>query len=198
LLNRLRRAVEPYINRLGFAAAQTGLPADAWTIIGLTFAALSALSYSQLYFGGFLGGFLLLVSGIIDVIDGSVARITRTMSLKGAFLDSTLDRMAEVLVFTGIISSGIGNPTVILLSLSFSLLVSYVRAKGESLQVKVSGIGLGERAERILVLAILSLGGYTYYGVVVVLILAFITFIHRLIRVVKALSMPAKSNHYNC
>lgn len=121
------------------------------------------------------------------MVDGSVARATGSVSSLGAFLDSTFDRVGEVLVFLGILFSGIGDKNVILLALSFSLLVSYTRARGESLKVRVAGIGIGERAERILVLAVFSIGGYTYYGVIVVLILALITFIQRMVFITKRL-----------
>ena len=193
MLNRLRRAVEPLINRLGFAAARTRLPATAWTAIGLIFATLSALSYSHLLFGdGLYGGLLLLISGLVDMVDGAVARATNSASHRGAFLDSTLDRVGEVFVFRGILAGGVGDSRVVLLALSFSLLVSYTRARGEALRVEVSGIGVGERAERILVLGVLSIAGYTYYGVIVVLILALITFIHRLVAIAKTLSKQSQ------
>lgn len=174
--------IEPIINRLGFIATKTGLPAIVWTILGVIFAFLSGLAYSKLFFGnGVFGGFLLLISGLMDVIDGSVARLTKTVSSKGAFLDSIFDRLSEIFVFTGILISGI-EPLITLFALSFSIMVSYVRARAEGLGINLAGVGIGERAERILALAILSIIGHVHLGVLIVLILALITFIERVFK----------------
>jgi archaetidylinositol phosphate synthase len=146
------------------------------------------LAYSSIFFDdGFYGGVFLLISGFADVLDGSVARAKGSVSSRGAFLDSTFDRLGELLVFIGIFMGRISDPLLILIALSFSLLVSYARARGESLGLKLSGTGIGERAERILVLSIASILGYANYGVVIVLALAFITFLQRVILIVKAL-----------
>ena len=147
MLNRLRDILDPLINKIGLSAAKIGFSANGWTVIGLVFAAFSALFYSEILFGnGFYGGSFLLLSGFVDIIDGAVARVTKSVSSRGNFLDSTFDRVGEILVFLGITSSGIGDCPIIFLALSFSLLVSYLRAKGEALQVKVAGLGVGERA----------------------------------------------------
>jgi archaetidylinositol phosphate synthase len=149
---------------------------------------LSCMAYSGIFFNdGFYGGLFLLISGFADVLDGSVARAKGLVSSRGAFLDSTFDRLGELLVFIGILVGRLSDPLIILIALSFSLLVSYARARGESLGISLSGTGIGERAERILVLSIASILGYTKYGVIIVLILAFITFIQRVILIVKAL-----------
>jgi archaetidylinositol phosphate synthase len=189
LLNRFRKAIEPTLNRMGVAASRTGLPADAWTGLGLAISVVAAAFYALPTWGGsFVGGALLLLSGLTDIIDGAVARIRGESSPRGSFLDSTLDRIAEVVVFAGIVLSGAVPPVLVLLALALSLLVSYTRAKGESFGLAVSGIGVGERAERILVLGILSLVGLVYYGVVVVLALAAVTFGHRMLTLSKTLA----------
>jgi len=102
-------------------------------------------------------------------------------------LDSSLDRLAEAAIFTGIMLGGHAPPYLVLLALSFSLLVSYSRARGESLGVRMSGVGVGERAERIIVLAALTIFGFVHLGVIVVLILALITYLQRFIHVVNIL-----------
>jgi len=68
------------------------------------------------------------------------------------------------------------------------LLVSYTRSKAESLGIKLQGIGIGERAERLLVIAIIGIIGFMEYAVIIVIIIAGITFIQRIIVTVKALN----------
>lgn len=188
MLNKFREIFEPFFNKLGLLLAKTGLPPFFWSSFGLTMAFLSGLLYSSIFFkDGFYGGVFLLVSGFADVLDGSVARAKGLVSSRGAFIDSTFDRLGELLVYTGILIGGFSDAVLVLMALSFSLLVSYARARGESLGINLSGTGIGERAERILVLSIASILSFTNYGVIVVLILALITFLQRVILIVRKL-----------
>ena len=177
MIERLRERLNSWLFKLGSAAAKTGLSGTAWSVISLLFSILSALFYAQSY--SIYGGFLLLASGFLDVVDGSVARATGKASSRGAFIDSTLDRLAEILVFTGLMVGRVGEPPIILLALAFSLLVSYVRARGEAEGLRIAGIGVGERGERLPSLALFSIAGYPYYGVLTVLTLASVTVIQR-------------------
>ena len=162
--------------RIGKVTAKAGIPPLAWTFLGTLLAISSGLAYSgYLRFDGRLGGVLLLGSGIVDIIDGSVARALNRVSSRGAFLDSTLDRVSEIFVFSGILVGGLADSLAVIVALSLSIMVSYIRARAEGLGVKTSGVGIGERAERILTLAALSMLGYTWLGVLVVLVLAAFT-----------------------
>ncbi|NHV97709.1 MAG: CDP-alcohol phosphatidyltransferase family protein [Thaumarchaeota archaeon] len=188
MLNRLRQIIEPLTAKIGAAAAKTHIPPSGWTALSLVAALASSYFYAiQSVYTTILAGVMLLLTGFLDVVDGAVARATNRVSNMGAFLDSSLDRLAEVLVFVGVMLGGYAPAYLVLLALSFSLLVSYSRARGESLGVKVFGVGLGERAERIIVLAALTLIGFVYLGIIVVLILAVATYIQRFIYIVKAL-----------
>jgi archaetidylinositol phosphate synthase len=120
-----------------------------------------------------------LVAGWFDIVDGAVARATERESKRGAFLDSNLDRVAEVSIFLGILVGRYATALWVVLALSASLLVSYARAKGDSLGVALSGVGIGERSERLIVLSIASLVGLAGWGVVLVAILAAITYVER-------------------
>jgi archaetidylinositol phosphate synthase len=175
------------INRFGVYASKTGLPPTFFTFLGVLFALFSGLAFSNLFLNSIVGGLLLLLSGFADILDGSVARATGSVSARGAFFDSTLDRVAEIFVFTGIITGDYIEPVIVLVALSLSLMVSYARAKGESLGINLSGTGIGERAERILVLSIASIVGFVNYGVMIVLVLALITFIHRSVIITRSL-----------
>ena len=185
MLNNFRDSLKPHLEKIGGKFAATGLSPNFWTAVGLAFAFLSALAYglnSQISYAAIIGGVLLLVSGFFDVVDGQVARVTKKVSKKGGFLDSVFDKIAEVAIFLGILVGGFTEPYLVFLAITMSLLVSYARSRAESLGVKLQGIGIGERAERLLVIAIIGMvAGLMQYAVVVVIIIATITFIQRII-----------------
>ena len=149
------------------------------------------------------GGALLLLSGIFDLLDGQVARQGGKMTTFGAFYDSTLDRVGEAAVFTGLIFYFLNGPLPAdlksraiaagLLALVASLLVSYTRARAEALGVE-NKVGIAPRAERILLLGLpaLLLGagpgrpGVVLFGIVAVLaIVSAITVIQRVVNVAR-------------
>ena len=187
LLNRIRRTIEPAVALVGRGAVRTRIPATGWTLVGLLLAVLSGGAYAGVLAGGqVLAGLLLLASGLVDMIDGSVARLTGTVSAKGAFLDSTVDRLSEIAVFLGLLVGQGVSPLWVFLALSFSMMVSYSRARGEALGVRMAGVGVGERAERILVLAAASLLGVAEVGLMLVSGLAAVTFLHRVAHVTRS------------
>jgi phosphatidylglycerophosphate synthase len=105
-----------------------------------------------------IAGLLVFVSGIADVMDGEVARATETADARGAFLDSTLDRFTEFAAFAGLayfFASG-WMAVAVAVALGGSLLVSYTRARGESLGV-LCKVGLMQRAERMILLGLGSI-----------------------------------------
>jgi len=93
-----------------------------------------------------------LVSFIFDGIDGAIARISGKVSSLGAFLDSLSDRICESFLLLGLIVAGFANSILCASFLATSLIISYCRARGESLGVKMSGVGLMERAERAILI----------------------------------------------
>ena len=113
-------------------------------------------------------------------VDGQVARYTNKISKTGGFLDSVFDKIAEVAIFFGILMGGYAEPYLVFLAITLSLLVSYVRAKADAAQIKLQGIGIGERAERLLVIAIVGIIGFMEIAVIIVVIIASITLIQRL------------------
>jgi archaetidylinositol phosphate synthase len=188
MLDRLRLKLETVSLKLGVGASKLIPSPTAWTLIGLLSALLAAYAYSRSGFSWQLAaGTLLLLAGLLDIVDGAVARSLNRITKRGSFLDSTLDRLGEVAVFLGIMISGYFPANLVLLTLAFSLLVSYTRAKADSLGVGLAGVGVGERSERILVLAVTSLLGLLYYGLIIVFLLAVITFVERMYRVSAAL-----------
>ena len=106
-----------------------------------------------------LGGWCVFLGGTADVFDGRVARAQGVASPKGAFLDSTLDRFAEVGMFGGLAVYFHTRPLISLmvaLALGGSLLVSYTRARGESQGITCK-VGVMQRAERLLLIGFAGL-----------------------------------------
>jgi archaetidylinositol phosphate synthase len=181
VLNNLRETLQPALEKMGKGFASTGLSPNFWTAVGLAFALVSALVYGLgMEYGLIIGGILLLVSGFFDMVDGQVARVTGKTSKKGGYLDSMFDKIAETAIFLGILIGGYAEPYLVLLAITLSLLVSYARAKSDSLNVKLQGVGIGERAERLLVIAIIGIVGFMEIAVIIVVIIAAITLIQRM------------------
>jgi archaetidylinositol phosphate synthase len=167
LLNKLRVLLEPTLTKIGTTFASTGLSANFWTGLGLALSLLAAIAYASNTFlavelkpwnlAAVIGGVLLLLSGFFDIVDGSVARVTNKMSRRGAFLDSIFDKLAEVVIFGGIALGQLADSFWCIVGLGMSLLVSYTRARAESLGVRLQGTGIGERAERLLIIAIIGM-----------------------------------------
>ena len=186
VLNNLRDTLRPVLEKIGKGFASTGLSPNFWTAIGLVFALASALAYGLgIEYGLIIGGVLLLVSGFFDIVDGQVALVKGTTSKKGGYLDSMFDKIAETAIFLGILIGGYVEPYLVLLAITLSLLVSYARAKSDSLNIKLQGVGIGERAERLLVIAVIGIIGFMGIAVLIVVIIAAITLIQRMVVTVK-------------
>jgi CDP-diacylglycerol--glycerol-3-phosphate 3-phosphatidyltransferase len=137
------------------AADAAGLSADALTLLGLGLSALAGVAAGRGAWG--LAAALLLWGGLCDMLDGELARRRGRVTKAGAFLDSNLDRLAEVALFFGL-AAGFPERRGIfaaMAALVASLLVSYARARGEGLSVDCPAFGW-ERPHR-LVLALVAL-----------------------------------------
>ncbi|HYZ95428.1 MAG TPA: CDP-alcohol phosphatidyltransferase family protein, partial [Nitrososphaeraceae archaeon] len=103
---------------------------------------------------------------------------------------SILDKISESIIFLGIAIGELANPILCLIAVSSSLLVSYTRSRAETLGLDLSGVGFGERAERLLVLAIMGFFPFSYsleYGVIIVIVISIITVIQRVHKSLKKL-----------
>ena len=188
LLNNLRDSLQPHLEKIGRSFASTRISPNGWSCIGLVFAFASAFVYGwNVEYSLIIGGVILLVAGFFDIVDGQVARVSQKVTRAGGFLDSVFDKIAEVAIFLGILVGGFAEPYLVFLAITFSLLVSYTRSRAESLGVKLQGIGIGERAERLLVIAIIGIIGFMEYAVIIVIVIAAITFIQRIIVTARAL-----------
>ncbi|BEP17469.1 archaetidylinositol phosphate synthase [Pyrofollis japonicus] len=188
MLTRLRSKVSGILTVL--AGKLAVLPADFYTVIGLIGAILFLLSVSL---GPLVAAVFLALSGILDALDGAVARLRGEAGPKGAFLDSMLDRIADTFYALGFYMLGYPAEAVILF-LSAALITSYARARYEALVGQsMEGVGLLERADRlvaqiIVLLVQAAIGGHVaaiLYWLLVVL--AWITVAQRLAVGYKAL-----------
>ena len=181
LLNNLRDSLKPYLQKIGQVFASTGISPNVWTVIGLIFAFVSSIVYGISFeYSLILGGIILLISGFFDIVDGQVARYTNKITKSGGFLDSVFDKIAEVSIFFGILIGGYAEPYLVFLAITLSLLVSYTCAIADTAKIKLQGVGIGERAERLLVIAIIGMIGFMEIAIIIVIIIAAITLIQRL------------------
>ncbi len=106
-----------------------------------------------------LGGWCLALTGLCDLLDGQLARTQRLDSAAGAFFDSVADRIAEIVVWGGLAVYGGGEIVtwLAIAAMGASLIVSYSRARGQSLGADLE-IGLMRRPERLWLLVLILLG----------------------------------------
>jgi len=174
----LGKSLDPiaiFLNRLGLAP-------NTVTLIGLAGNLVGALSLAR---GEFLiGGLLVLAMGPVDALDGTMARLRGERSDFGAFVDSVTDRYSELLIFAGLIGYYLQMGEAAMAGAVFaawggSVLVSYVKARGEALGFEVRG-GILTRMERFLVLGPSLVFGYPSVGILGVAVFANITAIQRI------------------
>lgn len=148
------------IHRIGEAVGRTGLSPNALTVIGflLNLGVATVIASGNLQ----LAGVLALLAGGFDMLDGAVARATQRVTRFGGFLDSTLDRYSEAVLFGGLLLhtlwAGYGDTAVVLCYATIvgSLMVSYARARAEAAGISLTA-GLFARPERVVTLAVFLL-----------------------------------------
>jgi archaetidylinositol phosphate synthase len=194
LLTKLKQKSQSQLTSIAASIHNLGLTPNHVSIIGIIFAVLSALTYWQWKFHPFFlifASLLMLASGFLDALDGTMARLYGETTKFGGFLDSLLDRYADALVLCGIILGGLTEVYWGLAALLGSLLVSYSRARAEAAGVKMESVGLAERAERIIILALASFLAFIWidalnWGILLLVILTNLTVIQRTIYFYKA------------
>lgn len=191
LNSRIRGAWDQFVRPVGGVVARSGLRPNAITLIGLLIQGVVA----YLIVDGALvaAGLVAIAAGIADLLDGAVAKARGIASDFGALLDSTTDRLADTLFFIPIawlygVEPDVAEhaepwvAAVALAALVFSFLVSYVKARAESLGFECN-VGLAERAERILIMIAGLVFGIVPIAVVVLALVTFVTFVQRMVYV---------------
>ncbi len=190
---RWKSDIERRLRPLGTDLSRTGLSADHLTVVGMVMAVATAVAVAN---GALrLGVLLLVASALPDALDGAVAKASGTAGPRGSFFDSVADRVTDSLLLGGVawyLSSTMGGRIVLLpfAVLATSTLVSYQRAKAESLGFEARG-GLMERAERIVALGIGLLFDALLVPVLwLMLALTLFTAVQRFVKVWRQASVP--------
>jgi CDP-diacylglycerol--glycerol-3-phosphate 3-phosphatidyltransferase len=164
--------------------SKSGITPNALTFINLAMSIVAAYVIATNHL--VLGGVLVLVSGLFDLLDGALARFTKQTTKFGAILDSTVDRISEAATFCGLLiwyvpQEGASLKIVLIfVVLIGSFLVSYIRARAEGLGWQCQ-VGLFTRTERVIVLAIGLLINQIFIALCVLVVFVFITVVQRLV-----------------
>ncbi|MFC2014681.1 CDP-alcohol phosphatidyltransferase family protein [Chloroflexota bacterium] len=154
-LSEFRKASSNYLTRLLVRLiARTSISPNTITWFGFSLAIGAAALIATNHL--FTAGFVVLVAGFFDMLDGALARNTDRVTIFGSVLDSTLDRLSEAVLLMGIIIFYARDgfiPGILLASaaLPISLLISYIRAKAEAMNLECK-VGLFTRSERVIVM----------------------------------------------
>ena len=185
---RFKTQIERYVRPVGESLRRTGLSPDHFTLLGLCVAAASAVAIGT---GKMQLGLLLVIcSALPDLLDGALAKASNSASQRGAFFDSVVDRVSDSFLFGGVAwfyaSSDTPQFSIVPFAiLGASLIISYERAKAESLGLYAKG-GLMERAERIILLCFgLLFDSLLKRVMVVMLVLVVMTAVQRFAKVWK-------------
>lgn len=154
---RFKAPVTAFITPICRALLRIGLSANAITVIGA-----AGATFSSIYFFArgdfFLGTLLVSLFALSDLLDGTMARISKSDGTRwGALLDSTLDRVSDAAIAIGIwiylFDEGSDLHLVAIAALFLGSLIPYIRAKAESLGIECS-VGFAERPERLIILLV--------------------------------------------
>ncbi|MDA8365663.1 MAG: CDP-alcohol phosphatidyltransferase family protein [Actinomycetota bacterium] len=195
---RWRATVDRGTGPVGNRLQRMGITADVLTGTGLVSAAATAVAIGTGHLH--VAIVLLIITGLHDLLDGPVAKASGTASVRGAFFDSVTDRVADALLLGGVAwylaSSHPGHLVLLPMAvLAATTLVSYQRAKAESLGIPAKG-GLMERAERMILLGVGLLSASFLVPVMwILLALTLATAAGRFARVWAAADGPARPVH---
>ena len=156
LTDLLRKRFGGILEPIARLVGRTGVSPNVVTLTGVVLNLGVAWILAQGYMR--IGGLLLPLVSLFDALDGTLARVTGKRSRFGAFLDSTMDRFSEAIVYLGLLvfytRSGAGREILLInITIVGSLMVSYARARAEGLGLDCK-VGLLTRLERIIVLTV--------------------------------------------
>ncbi len=153
VLSQIKEPISKFLMPIVVFFARLGIHPNVFTYLGVI---LSISAGVFIYLDNFLTAVILLMFGAaMDFLDGGVARYRGIATKKGGFLDSTVDRISDFALFGGVALSKHVDPVTGITMIMATLLISYIRAKGESIGIKKMAVGLMERGERLIFLLIL-------------------------------------------
>jgi CDP-diacylglycerol--glycerol-3-phosphate 3-phosphatidyltransferase len=192
-LQVFRKTIAAFITRpIVFLLAKTSITPNAVTLIGFVITIVAAALAGTGHV--FAAGWVMLLAGLFDIIDGALARRTNRVTKFGGILDSTLDRISEAVILLGLMAfylyynttSPAGGWIIVLLGITLtgSFLVSYIRSRAEAAGVDCQ-VGVFTRTERVIILALgLILSSINYvlvFAVGIIALLSLVTVIQRLL-----------------
>jgi CDP-diacylglycerol--glycerol-3-phosphate 3-phosphatidyltransferase len=184
--------------------AKTKLTPDMLTLTGVSLclvgAVLVGFEEQNEYLFFWLGGFLFVIGSIADILDGALARAASKGTVFGAFLDSTFDRLGEaaMLAAIGLVFMRDGNELALVATFAAvigSFLVSYTRAKAESLGLR-GDVGFGSRVERVVLISVglgLAPWGLLEWPIYALALLVWVTVVQRMLFVRRQLRELAEA-----
>jgi archaetidylinositol phosphate synthase len=201
MLSKIQYLVEGHFQRAAGAFNKIGLTPNSVTTVGFLLTLVASLLYSTglaTVWLALAAVLALLVGAYFDAIDGAIARRYHLISKLGGILDSVLDRIGEIALYAGLYIGGLVPGWLSLFALSASLMVSYVRARVDVEGVKLKGVGLAERPERLLILLVATIFAVfnsmsLVIGVTLVALLSTATIVERLYRTRVVLSVSGRS-----
>lgn len=179
LNEKLRPIIEPFTTGTGRVLARAKISPNGLTTMGL--AAMVFCSWLIVDGRPLLAGLLLIPAFLIDVFDGALARATGRVTKWGSYFDSVSDRIADGVLFGAFVWVARAETRLLaaaLLALVITLLVPYARAKAEALGFTAAS-GLGERAERAVVICAGLILGYEEAALWIISALTLFTFVGR-------------------
>src|SRR5207245_3438867 len=188
MLSKIQYLVEGHFRLAAGLFNKAGFTPNSVTAVGFLLTLVASLLYSiglgtvWLVFGAVLA---LLVGAYLDGVDGAMARRYDQISKMGGILDSVLDRVGETALYAGLAIGSLVPGWLSLWALSASLMVSYVRARVDVEGVKLKGVGLAERLERLLILLfdtiLTAFSSFSLeFGVSFIVLLSTLTVVERL------------------
>jgi len=210
LSNESRSRVKKTFEPIALAMGRAGLTPDALTLIGFGITVLGSILVGlQLWV---IGGLVVFIGGVFDMFDGTLARATGQVSTLGAFMDSTFDKLGEIIVFLGVIAgmqaAGAADVPILVAAAAMgaSIMVSYTRAKSDGLGFSsgtgMAAVGIMPREVRLviislgIVLAGTSLGlGALQFALGVILVGAVATVIQRIVFVRRQAKSTPNQSH---
>lgn len=190
MLTRLREKVGKFLLYIGRVFTLLKIPPNLLTIFSLI---VVITGFYLFIIHNMLSIYILLIilSSFLDVADGAVARYSGRVTRFGGFLDSTVDRINDFILILSLKYMGF-NELIVYVLIIISFLISYSRARAEGLGLKIEGIGLIERGERILFLIVIIICSIYVFSVAkiilyVLVLLSIITLIQRILFIYKGL-----------
>jgi CDP-diacylglycerol--glycerol-3-phosphate 3-phosphatidyltransferase len=185
LTDQMRIAFKGILDPIAAFLNRIGLMPNTMTILGLVGNTIGAIliALGQIQ----IGGVIVLLMGPVDALDGTMARLRGMAGRFGAFVDSVTDRYSELVILMGLLYyyAQSGNQTAVLVvyaAAAGSVLVSYIRARGQSLGWDTK-IGILTRMERYLVLAPSLILNFPLVGIWIIAILSNFTALQRILDV---------------